>query len=110
VQGFELLVQDDASPDETGAVVAALRDPRIRYERNDVNLGMPGNVNAGILRARGTYVLVCHDHDLYDATLVKEMVARFEETPALAYVHSAVRVWTRRGRRPAANSSATTRA
>ena len=89
---FELLVQDDASPDDTGAVVARLSDPRIRYARNATNLGMPGNVNAAIARTRGTYVLVCHDHDLYEATLVKEMVALFEAAPGLAYVHSGVRV------------------
>jgi glycosyltransferase involved in cell wall biosynthesis len=88
----ELLVQDDASPDGTGAVVAALGDPRIRYARNAANLGMPGNVNAGIQRSRGLYVLVCHDHDLYAPTLVEQMVERFQETPGLAYVHAGVRV------------------
>jgi glycosyltransferase involved in cell wall biosynthesis len=89
---FELLVQDDASPDDTGAVVAGLHDPRIRYTRNPVNLGMPGNLNAGIRRTRGIHVLVCHDHDLYAPELVGEMVALLEASPAIAYVHSAVQV------------------
>lgn len=89
---FELLVQDDASPDATADVVTRLSDPRIRYARNPANLGMPGNVNAGIARTRGTYVLVCHDHDLYEPTLVEQMLRLFDEAPGLAYVHSAVRV------------------
>ena len=94
---FELIVQDDASPDDTRAVVARFRDPRIRYFRNPVNLGMPGNLNVAIERTRGTYVLVCHDHDLYDPTLVKEMVALFEQVPGLSYVHTAVRVVDQEG-------------
>jgi glycosyltransferase involved in cell wall biosynthesis len=95
---FELLVQDDGSPDETGAVVAAIGDPRIQYRRNPANLGMPGNLNEGIRRTRGTYVLVCHDHDLYAPELVGEMVALLEASPRVAYVHSAVQVIDQAGR------------
>jgi glycosyltransferase involved in cell wall biosynthesis len=89
---FELIVQDDGSPDDTGRVVAAIGDPRIRYHRNPINLGMPGNLNEGIRGTRGTYVLVCHDHDLYAPELVGEMLALLEAEPDVVYVHSAVRV------------------
>jgi glycosyltransferase involved in cell wall biosynthesis len=89
---FELIVQDDGSPDDTGAVVRAIDDPRIHYHRNPVNLGMPGNLNEGVRRTRGLYVLVCHDHDLYAPELVGEMVALLDAEPDVAYVHSGLRV------------------
>jgi glycosyltransferase involved in cell wall biosynthesis len=95
---FELIVQDDASPDGTERVVAAIGDPRIRYHRNPANLGMPGNLNAGIRRTRGAYVLVCHDHDLYAPDLVGAMAAVLDEVPDLAYVHAGVRVIDQAGR------------
>jgi glycosyltransferase involved in cell wall biosynthesis len=95
---FELLVQDDASPDDTAAVVAAIGDARIRYARNASNVKMPGNLNAGIARATGVYVLVCHDHDLYASTLVEEMLGVLRQDPALAYVHTGLAVIGQDGR------------
>jgi hypothetical protein len=53
---------------------------------------MPGNLNEGIRRTRGTHVLVCHDHDLYAPGLVGEMVGLLDAEPDVAYVHSAIRV------------------
>ncbi len=53
---LELIVVDDASSDETGQVVAALNDPRVRYIRHDQNLGAPAARNTGIEAARGNYI------------------------------------------------------
>jgi glycosyltransferase involved in cell wall biosynthesis len=89
---FELIVQDDASPDATGAVVAASSDSRIRYFRNSRNLKMPANLNAGVSRTRGRYVLVCHDHDLYEPDLVERMVGVLAADTRIAYVHAGVAV------------------
>lgn len=48
----EVLIQDDASPDYNG--VEVFGDV---CQRNPVNLGFPGNCNAGALRARGEVLL-----------------------------------------------------
>ena len=47
---FELIVCDDCSSDSTEQVCAeyAGRDPRVRYIRNNKNVGMPKNLNTGI--------------------------------------------------------------
>jgi glycosyltransferase involved in cell wall biosynthesis len=84
---FELIVQDDASPDDTPAVVGSIGDSRLRYFRNPRNLKMPGNLNAGLHHTRGRFVLVCHDHDLYEPDLVERMVAVLAADSRLAYVH-----------------------
>jgi len=95
---FELIVQDDASPDDTQAVVASTADPRLRYVRNPRNLKMPANLNAGLRQTRGRFVLVCHDHDLYEPELVERMVAVLSADSRLAYVHAGVGVIDQDGR------------
>jgi glycosyltransferase involved in cell wall biosynthesis len=87
---FELLIRDDASPDETQAVVAHFTDPRIRYHRNSSRLGMPRNLNEGIHYSQGDYILVCHDHDLYEPTMIEKMVEFLDGHPSALFVHAGV--------------------
>jgi glycosyltransferase involved in cell wall biosynthesis len=89
-EDFELLVQDDCSHDATEKVVHQFKDPRIRYHRNEINLGMPENLNQGIRAARGEYVVVCHDHDLYNWRLLKKMVSLLDEHPSVGMVHTGI--------------------
>jgi glycosyltransferase involved in cell wall biosynthesis len=89
---LELIVHDDASPDDTQAVVASIADPRVRYFRNARNLRMPANLNAGLSHTRGRFVLVCHDHDLYEPDLVERMVSALSADGGIAYVHAGLEV------------------
>jgi len=59
---FELIIVDDCSTDDTPALLAACRDPRIRVIRPDRNLGVAGARNFGLAACRGVYV-AAHDHD-----------------------------------------------
>lgn len=63
---IELLVSDNASPDGTGATVAAYqkRGLAIRYIRNEVNIGPDRNILQCYLLASGNYVWVFSDDDL----------------------------------------------
>lgn len=45
---FTLLVIDDCSTDNTAEVVHSFSDSRIRYEKNDCNLGLAENLNRGL--------------------------------------------------------------
>ena len=45
-RSWTAIVVDDASPEDGAeALVAALDDPRFRFERNEVNLGVAANFN-----------------------------------------------------------------
>lgn len=64
---FELVICDNASTDETEAICRsfASQDSRIRYVRNDRNLGAAKNYNRTLELARGDYFRwACHDDKL----------------------------------------------
>lgn len=70
---FELIVSDNASTDRTPDIAASFGDPRIRYRRNETNMGAVPNWNAGMAEARGRYLkLLCADDVLYAACLERE--------------------------------------
>ena len=52
---WELIIVDDASTDNTRAVVLAFEDPRIHYLHHEMNLGQCSARNAGINASRGGY-------------------------------------------------------
>src|SRR5687767_990466 len=60
---FELVVMDNASSPDTAEVVAAFRDPRIRYARSATRLSMSDNWELGLSHTSGDYVFVLGDDD-----------------------------------------------
>ena len=55
---WELVITDNASTDGTDAYVRgrAAEDPRIVFNRNDEDLGVAGNLNAGLALCRGEWI------------------------------------------------------
>jgi glycosyltransferase involved in cell wall biosynthesis len=84
---FELLVCDNASLDDTEAVVASFGDPRIRYLRNAVNLGMVGNWNRCLTEARGELIANLCDDDLMLPDRLARQVGIFDAHPETGVVH-----------------------
>ncbi len=62
----ELIISDNASPDETPSVVQDFveRGLRVRYIRNDQNIGPDANFLQCFEQARGKYVWIFSDDDL----------------------------------------------
>src|ERR1035437_10777645 len=55
-ESFEIIVMDDCSPDPTEAAPRSFTDPRVKYVRNQVNLGHLRNYNKGIDLSAGDYI------------------------------------------------------
>jgi glycosyltransferase involved in cell wall biosynthesis len=93
-QDYELVINDDRSPDDTESVCRgfAEHEPRIRYFRNERNLRYAGNQNAAVARSRGKYVAFLHDGDRYSPRLLEQWVAALEANPSAALVFNAVNV------------------
>jgi abequosyltransferase len=62
----EVVVSDNASPDDTPAVLAALaaRHPRLRVHRNPANIGAEANFRLLFDLARGDYLWLLGDDDI----------------------------------------------
>jgi glycosyltransferase involved in cell wall biosynthesis len=86
---FEVVINDDCSPDGTFRVVQEYADPRIRAHRNEANLGLGANWNRTLSLAAGKYIkLVCGDDVLYPGCLRRqvELLEAQENTEAVLTV------------------------
>lgn len=87
---FELIVSDNCSTDRTPEIVKAYaeHDRRIRYLRNETNLGAIGNFNRCVERARGTYFKWQAHDDALEPTYLDRCVAALDADPEVVLAHS----------------------
>lgn len=87
---FELIVTDNCSTDSTAEIVQkyASRDRRVIYHRNEYNLGVIGNLNQGLLLARGKYIKFVFSDDKLAPTCLEMFAKVMEENPSVALVTS----------------------
>jgi glycosyltransferase involved in cell wall biosynthesis len=86
---IRVLVSDNASIDDTSAVVAALTDPRIDYVRRTSNLGWVGNFNAALNEVVTPFVTILNDDDLMVSGALERALAMLESHPRVGMVHAA---------------------
>lgn len=53
---FELLIMDNNSTDNSPDIIRGFSDPRIRYVKNEQNIGLAASLNRGIKLARGEFI------------------------------------------------------
>ena len=79
---LEVIVVDDNSSDDTKNRVAQLSDQRIRYIRNDKNIGAGASRNAGAQAARGELLAFQDSDDIWLKDKLLLQAHRLEETGA----------------------------
>lgn len=86
--GWTLLVNDDASVREPTRVHVEefLADSRIRYQRNERNLGIGGNWNACWPQATGEYVAFLFHDDIWEPTYLERAVTTLDANPSVGFV------------------------
>jgi glycosyltransferase involved in cell wall biosynthesis len=73
---LEVIVVDEASTDDTPAMLAALEDPRVRIVRHETPRGVSAARNIGAANALGEWVAFLDDDDLWaPARLVSQLHA-----------------------------------
>ncbi|MET7013162.1 glycosyltransferase family 2 protein [Uliginosibacterium flavum] len=85
---LEVIVCDDASPDDTLARLERFDDPRLKIVRNERNLGRVGNYRRLFYElASGDYVVNLDGDDYFlDPGFIAEAMSFFEEDPACVMV------------------------
>ncbi|MFN8062872.1 MAG: glycosyltransferase family A protein [Vicinamibacterales bacterium] len=86
---LEVIVVNDASPDETDEVVARVKDTRLRYVRHDSNLGLSAARNTGFRLARGELLALLDSDDAFLPTKLQEHVTLMESRADVGLTYNA---------------------
>jgi glycosyltransferase involved in cell wall biosynthesis len=92
-QDFELLVSDNASTDDTAAIVERIEDPRLRSVRHDSDIGPTANFNACLRAAEGEFVLLLCDDDVLHPQFLESAVKVLRSERRVGFVFT---TWQRR--------------
>jgi glycosyltransferase involved in cell wall biosynthesis len=92
-EDFELIISDNASTDRTGDICRdyAARDVRIRYLRNDANVGFCLNQNRVYGLARGDYFLLAHHDDVRSPHYLERTVPVLDSDPGVVICYTKTR-------------------
>ncbi len=88
-QNIEVVISDNGSTDDTAAICRqfAESDPRVRYERSEVNLGAFVNFNRAFDLTTGEYFMWAGAHDLWETTFVSRAMEMLAADPRLVMVY-----------------------
>ena len=78
-RNLEIIICDNASPDDPSPVVAEFNDPRIRLHRNERNLGPTPNTLLGVGMAQGEYVAILGDDDIWQPEFIATLLQPLEQ-------------------------------
>ncbi len=96
---FELVISDNASTDKTQVICReyAFKDRRIRYYRNDENLGAAPNYNLVYKMAEGEYFKWAAHDDLLAPEFLEKCVEILDKNTSVILCHSKVRLINKLG-------------
>ena len=72
---WELLIVDDCSTDNTDDVVSSFKDDRIRYFKNDTNLGAALTRNYALREAQGEWIAFLDSDDIWMPTKLEKQIS-----------------------------------
>ncbi|MGH7380662.1 MAG: glycosyltransferase family 2 protein [Candidatus Methylomirabilales bacterium] len=98
-QHFELIISDNASTDGTQQICLeyAARDGRIRYHRNERNMGIAWNLNRVFELSSGEYFKWAGSHDYVAPTFISACKRILDADPAVVLAYPLARVINEKG-------------
>ncbi|MFC5271572.1 glycosyltransferase family 2 protein [Adhaeribacter terreus] len=89
-KNFELIILNDCSPNPIGEIVQQIKDDRLIYLNNEINVGAEKlvlNWNKCLQIATGDYFIIMGDDDLMEPIYLDEFVKLIEKFPNLDVYH-----------------------
>ena len=93
ISDFEIVIVNDASPEDLDVVVSEFSDSRIRYYKNEKNFGaidVVDNWNKCLEYAKGEYIICLGDDDVLLPCCLEEYSRLIDKYPGLGVYHA----WT----------------
>jgi glycosyltransferase involved in cell wall biosynthesis len=92
ITNFELILSDNASTDRTEEICRryAAQDSRVRYVRNEKNIGGANNENQTFRLSRGKYFRWAADDDVCAPDLLEKCIAVLEMHPEVVLCYSGI--------------------
>ncbi len=89
LEDIEVFVSDNASTDDTEAVVKSFDDDRVRYSPLKIDVGRYGNLTRCLHLGSAPYVALLTDDDTMLPENLERKVAILDQSPDVGIVHSA---------------------
>ena len=83
-EDFEIIVSDDCSEQDIALVINEFSDARLRWIRQEINLGATANFNYVIGQARGRYIVLHQNDDLLHRDFLLRAHEAFQQHPDAA--------------------------
>jgi glycosyltransferase involved in cell wall biosynthesis len=83
---LEVVVSDNASTDETSAVLGEFEDRRLRVLKQSRNVGLTANWNACLTAAEGEYIVFVPDDDRIAPWFLERCIALIRRDPQISVV------------------------
>jgi glycosyltransferase involved in cell wall biosynthesis len=78
---FEVIITDNSTNDDTAKLAANWTDPRLRYFKNQGNIGAVASSNRAVSLSSGQYIKFLMDDDLLKPRCLERMVQALEANP-----------------------------
>ena len=91
-QNIEIIVSDNCSSDNTESFIKGIPDSRIKYFRQNHNIGAINNYNYCLDRAKGDYFLLLHDDDLIDNDFIEICMTRANFNTSYGIIRTGTRL------------------
>jgi glycosyltransferase involved in cell wall biosynthesis len=92
---FELIIVNDKSPEDLEKVISSFSDSRIKYYKNEINLGKESvvkNWNKCLEYAEGEFFVLFSDDDIYEPEFLQEMYILLKKWPKVDIAHCRVKM------------------
>lgn len=87
-EDWEVIALDDGSTDGTREWLNQLNHPKVKVIFNEQNLGTYGTLNRGLAEARGEFIAVFNDDDLWAAEKLGSQIVLLKENNRVGLVHT----------------------